>query len=500
MSNITTAITTIPAFTITVPDTLADTPSHLLSDTLAYPASDALPDALPDALSDVLSAEPLDATPTESPDRSAACLFGFPVPFTFGRGVAAVRTAETGPWIVYKLTERATGRVYVGITQRAMTARISAHLSQARRDRGVRANGLMAALQAMEARGDTFTATFDVVIVARAADAGEAAEQERKWITMLACRVPVGFNSMPGGGVGGPANARELSVEVAPRAWRFFSSIYEAIGHRNRELRRAHAPLLDPGVVYARLSAGWSPEEALGYAAHVDGRGRRAAFLVDGQTFGTLREASRVTGMSVDTLRSRHHRQLRRSPASGPLDIGSDRRSGNGSADRESLAIVWPETGERLTAEAFAIRTGVPASTVIHRWHRARAVEAEQVARGEPPLSAAEMADRLRAATDRRKPLDLILPDGRCWTGGERDLIRRVFANTPLKASRLERLSESGIRRRLRLLSDADRQRQDLVWRAFGLAPAGGHGEDPEPGPPSNAASCAGAAIIGGAP
>ena len=461
--------------------------------------SDDSSDTPPDVMSDVLSAEPLDGTPTSYPDRSAAHLFEFPVPFTFGRGVAAVRTAETGPWIVYKLTERATGRVYVGITQRAMTARISAHLSQARRDRGVRANGLMAALQAMEARGGTFAATFDVVIVARAADAREAAEQERKWITMLACRVPVGYNSMPGGGVGGPANARELSVEVAPRAWRFFSSIYEAIGHRNRELRRAHAPLLDPSVVYTRLSAGWSPEEALGYAAHVDGRGRRAAFLVDGRTFGTLRQASRVTGMSVDTLRSRHHRQKRRSPASGPLDIGSDRRSGNGSADREPLAIAWPETGERLTAEAFAIRTGVPASTVIHRWHRARAVEAEQVARGEPPLSAADMVDRLRAATDRRKQVRLVLPDGRHWAGGERDLIRRVFADVPLEASRSERLSGSGIRRRLRLLSDADRQRQELVRQAFGFAPGRGAEGDRKPGPPSNAASCAGAAITDGA-
>ena len=409
---------------------------------------------------------------TQGPKLTLEQLFARPAPFTFNLGLTdPVRTAATASWIVYTLTERATGRVYVGITQRTLQQRIGAHLSQARRIRGIRPDGLMAALRAMIARGQAFADAFTARIVARAVDAAEAAEQERKWVTMLNCRTPDGLNCLPGGGVGGPANARELEVEISPCCWRWYPSIYAAIGARNRDLRQAGQPLLDPGVVYTRLTAGWSAEEALGYRDHVDGRGLRAAFRVGSHEFDTLRQAAGVTGLSIDTLRSRHHRQATAALSDGPIDIGTDRRSGNGSANRTLLAIIWPDTGEQLTADAFSRRTGVPKATVIHRWHRARRVEAARVARGEPPFTAARLAARLQRQTDRRKLLTLVLPDGRCWSGGERELVGRVLADGALEASRPERLSASGVRRRLRLLSRFERRHPGSVRQAFGFAP-----------------------------
>ena len=330
-------------------------------------------------------------------------------------------------------------------------------------------DGLLAALRARAARGECFADAFDARIVARALDAAEAAEQECKWITMLACKAPDGLNIMPGGGVGGVSNSRELTVETSPGVHRYHPSIYHAIGRRNRELRWAKQPLLDPRTVYARLSAHWSPAEALGYREHVDGRGKRAPFLVNGRTYTTLRQASRVTGILVDTLRSSHYRQVKRQPSDGPVTIGVDRRSGNGSAGRGRLTIIWPDTGEPLTVEEFGKRTGVPKATVTNRWHRARAAEAARVARGEPPFTAEEMAEQLLTRTERRKLVTLELSDGRCWTGGERELVRQVLGDRTLEMQRPERLSESGIRARLRMLRKAGRLQPDSIRWAFGF-------------------------------
>ena len=408
-----------------------------------------------------------------------AQLFAVPSPFVFQRGDDTPRTAENAPWIIYELIERWSGRIYIGVTRRPLDLRTAAHVSQARRDGGVRPDGLMAAIRAMDARNESFAEAFAARIVARASTAAEAAELECQWVEMLSCRTPEGFNAQPPGNLGNPGNAQGLRVLIAPGQLIYFSSIHRAIGDRNRQLRASNEALLEPGTIYARLSAGWSPEEALGYRDHVDGRGLRDPFLVHGREYTTLRQASRASGIPIATLRSRHHRRVMSWPSRGPIDIGTDRRHENG-AERELLAILWPETGEKLTAKAFAKRVGMPAATVIHRWHRARAWEAERIREGRPPLTPEQLVARLTSTTDRRKWVAVTLPDGRRWHGGEREIIRRLLLDRSLETERAERLSESGIRRRLRVLTPAQRDCPNAIRHAFGFAPA--EDKDPETG------------------
>jgi hypothetical protein len=248
-----------------------------------------------------------------------------------------------------------------------------------------------------------------------------------------------------------------------------YSSFYEALSARNRALKAAGSPIIETSAAYARLAANWPAEEVLGYRPHDDGRGTRPLFYFDGQPFTSLRAASIATGLPLDTLRTRGYR--RRNEPDGNLDIGLDRRKqGKGRAALEELRIPWPGTDEHLTAAEFGQRTGIAKATVIHRWHRIRSEEAQREEQDLPPLTPLEVHERLTAQpAERRKVLALLLPDGRVWRGGERELIRQLFADYAIEASRTERLSESGIRRRLRHLAADERNDPKLVRHAFGF-------------------------------
>ena len=118
-----------------------------------------------------------------------------------------------------------------------------------------------------------------------------------------------------------------------------------------------------------------------------------------------------------------------------------------------------------MSARVFAERAGLPVSTVLHRLHRLIRAGAD-LAR----VPDAALIARLTApATDRRTVLCARLPDGTVLTGGHRELTRQLMSNPHLQAQRTEPLSESGLRRRLRLLapqpSNAD------VLHALGLGP-----------------------------
>ena len=403
-------------------------------------------------------------------------LFAGPPPFVFRPG--RILPPDQAPWIIYVISHRATGRCYVGLTVHTLADRIARHLSNARRVRRVRAGGLMEALRAMLGEGRTFAGTFAARIVARAPTAEEAAVQEARWMEMLQCRAPHGYNQMPAGGVGCVANASRLVVEVTPGTREAYRSIYAAIGDANVRRRCNGRPQLDPGVVYARLAARWTPEEALEYRPHRDGRGERAMFRIGGRTHTSLREASAATGFGIDALRSRLHRAKRCAPGIGIPDVTEDRRldsPGRGQA----LGIVWPGTGEGLTAEEFGRRTNVPKSSVIHRAHRVQVEQENRRRAGLEPLTPEEVRDRLTLHTDRRVVLRLQLPCGEPWVGGERELIRRMFTMPRLERARCERLSESGIRRRLRLLSPEDRRDPGQVAEAFGFGKTGPRGTGP---------------------
>ncbi len=374
------------------------------------------------------------------------------------------------PFTIYVLEELATGRSYVGLTARPLEQRIAAHLSQAGRDKPVRDGGLMAALRRMMAKGGRFEATFTSRIVARAQTADQARALERRWVEMLVTRRPHGYNDMPGGSsVGSVDNVRPLTVTLAAGQQLRYRSIHDAIAACNAGLVAAEQPILQPATVYYRLASGWPPETALGYRPHQIMR-QRPAFHLHGTLYTSLKTASTATGVDPATLRSRLHRLPAPTVPGTIPEIGGDRRSHR----RPSfpLRIVWPGSREVLTAAAFAARTGVAKSTVIHRWHRAHATIRGQAS---PPLSPKALFHKLTVGSDRRKPLRLVLPDGTVVTGGERELIRRVLADRELAAARRPRLTESGIRRRIRTLTGEQRVSPAQVGWAFGFITKGDH-------------------------
>lgn len=369
------------------------------------------------------------------------------------------------PYLIYALTERVTGRIYVGLTTRTLAQRISAHLSQARRPRTVRPDGLMNALRRMLDAGGRFGDMWEARIVGRAATTDQARVLETHWITTLSAARPTGYNIMPGGrSVGGPDNAVPVTVVLPDGSSRNYACIQHAIVDSNEVNRAAGQPVLLPGTVYARLAMGWSPAQALGYAPHIDGRGARRPIPVEGRTFGNLRSIAATTGLPIAALRSRLHR---RTLSGSETDLSTDMRcSGFDHVPRRTapLGLCLPGVAGPLTVREYAKRTDMPASTVLHRWHAASRAGLDPAT-----LSPTALLARLVTAEDRRRLVTLCLPDGRSWNGGERDLVRRVLGDPDLAASRAILLSESGIRRRLRLLPDCERQDPVKVAAAFGF-------------------------------
>ena len=370
-------------------------------------------------------------------------------------------------YIIYVLRERATERSYVGLTSRSLQQRVSAHLSQSRRDTVVRDAGLMAALQRTCPVGTDFVTAWDSRVLARTDDVNQARALERHWIATLSAASPQGYNLMPGGAsVGGPGNALPITVTLSTEEHRHYASIHDAIADLDRTATVEERAVVTPATVYYRLSQGWSAAEAFGYAPRQDRRGRRDAFQLGNQTYTTLREAAADTGLCVGALRSRLHRR-RVSESESDADLGHDARQG-GTAYQprrgRPLGLRLHGVEGRLTAAAYAARTGLSKSTVIYRWHAA-------VRDGLDPgwLSTCQLFHLLVTCCERRKVLTLTLPDGRSWSGGERELIRRLMADADLEASRAEHLSVSGIRRRLRTLAVADRGIPGCVAWAFGF-------------------------------
>ena len=381
----------------------------------------------------------------------------------------AVAPATSLRYAIYALLERSTGKYYVGLTTRSLTKRVAAHLSQARRDQNVRPRGLMAALRRTVNASKRFEDAWDAQVVAWAPTTDEARALEQQWITTLSAAAPTGLNLMPGGAsVGGRENAVPLDVALPDRQHRSYACIQDAITDCNRRRLQAGAPVLLPGTIYARLALGWSPAEALDYAPHEDGRGARLPIVLEGQTFGNLRTVSAATGVSIATLRSRLHR---RRLSGSETHLGTDmRRTGADHTPTRStpLGLRLPGTPTRLTVRAYAERTNMPASTILHRWHAACRAGLDPAT-----MSPDALLNQLVTAGDRRRLLTLKLPDGQCITGGERELVRLVLGDLDLAARRAVLLSESGIRRRLRLLPDCDRQDGCKVAGAFGFRPVG---------------------------
>ena len=361
-------------------------------------------------------------------------------------------------YTVYCLRRRITGRPYVGITKRSLKGRVAAHISQARRKRRIRSGGLLEAIREAFSQGKAFGTVFTVAALATVDDVERARALERTWIERLQARQPSGFNLMPGGAsVGGPANAKPLIVNLPEQAQRSWPSIDAAIRACNNDRKASGLPLLKGSTVYLRLQSQWSVNEALGFVARIDKRSlRRVAIQIGGQDYQSLKQAAAVMPISVGALRSRLHRVRNKTS-----DIGTDRRHLPGKRESD-LFIICPDTGVRLTPTSFAKRWALPKATVLYRWHQAL-------------RSGLDISDRgafsawLRSDQNRRKLVELVLPDGTVWTGGYRELIRRLLAHPLWEAHRWTRLGDSGIHRRLRRLSEADRSDVDRIRWAFGF-------------------------------
>jgi hypothetical protein len=217
------------------------------------------------------------------------------------------------------------------------------------------------------------------------------------------------------------------------------------------------------GLVHARLAMGWPVPEAFGLVPHADRRGRLdGPVRYAGQAIWALRDAAGAP--SIATLRSRRHRARLAGQPGHDLSQPRPRRPGRRPLPRLPHPHR-PGGGRWMSARVFAEQAGLPVSTVLHRLHGLIRA-GHEVAR----VPDATLIARLTApATDRRTVLRAQLPDGTWLAGGHRELTRQVLSEARLQAQRTEPLSESGLRRRLRLLPP--QPGNAAVLHALGLGP-----------------------------
>ena len=360
--------------------------------------------------------------------------------------------ARAPPIIIYDITDRRSGKDYVGITEATISDRIRRHIYESRRDQPRDPRGLLHQLRERVHSEQDFYEQFEVRELTRTYSLATAGWLEQVWIDRIGSMAPHGYNLMPGGAsVGGRGNAQTLMLHIDGEEVAF-TTIRAAVVHCNNRAVRLGAGLLRIGTVYARLVAGWSPEQACDLEPHDDGRSQRDPFVVDGRTYTSLAAASAATGVHMETLRSRLHR-ARRAGEQRP-DIGRNRRRGG---RRPMLGLRHPETGEVVSARTYSRATGIPAATVLSRFHRA--------GDNDPRC--------LAVPVERRKQVGLRLPCGRVLTGGYRQTAARVVSDPDLQALRCEELSQAGIRARLKRMTTAQRSDPDFVYWACGMLPNG---------------------------
>lgn len=364
-------------------------------------------------------------------------------------------------YVVYSISRKDDRKTYVGLTRRSVENRVKAHVRDAMRPgRKSSPGSLASAIRQALFSGHRFESRFVVEVLASGLTEEEARDAEVLWVEQLNAYAPKGFNILPAGtSVGGPGNARPATLSHPQHGPVTYPSLYAAIEARNKELVAAGRKPIEVNTVYARLMIGWVLEEALGYEIREDGRSRRRPFFSEGVVLRRLREVSEATGLSTSALRSRLHRAARLGIA--VPDVGVDRRR-FGQGRHKPLLLPDPSgavSGRALSIKEFARQAGVAKATVAYRYHQLKDPDS---------MIDSDLVAHLISDQDRRRMLTLALPDGRVLTGGEREVVRQVLADPLIAWSRPERLSESGVRRRLRLIPDNDGPA--IQW-AFGFAP-----------------------------
>lgn len=163
--------------------------------------------------------------------------------------------AEGVAGIVYRITHRATGKTYVGVTMGSLQTRWEQHLEKAEVANGLAPDSLHQALREHGA------GAFVVEQVAHAACAASLAQLEVEHIRRLHCRAPYGYN-LNAGGTGFRTGGMVVTV-----AGKRYASLAAAC--------RAHG--LDRRTTNQRLQQGWTTEQAFGLCdAPRSRRGRQA--------------------------------------------------------------------------------------------------------------------------------------------------------------------------------------------------------------------------------
>ncbi|CAH2603445.1 GIY-YIG domain-containing protein [Rhodovastum atsumiense] len=378
------------------------------------------------------------------------------------------------PILIYEIRRTADGKRYVGLTQRPLPVRFTAHCADAMRDGGRRGRHgtITEAIREVLRAGQKPRERFITKVLEVCADLTQARRAEKAWIARLGTAAPTGFNLMPGGAsVGGPGNAKEISFSHPVRGELRFPAISAALADINAErLRSGFRPLAE-ATVCARLELGWPTDEAFELVDHRDARTRRPPFLWHGRRYDSLRDLARVEGLPIATARSRLHR-ARQAGHGESHDAGTDRRCHATQQRCRAARLALPDprssSAPPVDAATFARLTGIPRATVLTRWHRLRRRNTD-VAELDPTMVLAA----LQTPVDRRVHLTLVLPDGRRVAGGVREVIRQVLDDPGLKGGRIERLGESAIRARLRRLPGWPQGpfTEDAISWAFGFTP-----------------------------
>ena len=433
------------------------------------PTSDAWAAMSPDAMPD-LATVPKPPSEMQGAETASA-----------GSGHPACATPPTrteGRFTLYLVTEIATGRGYVGVTQQVLAARMAGHWRHASRIHHRHRDGSLGqALRRAFLRGMRFADLFAVRVLEAVDDAALARTQEAAWIARLGTMAPQGYNLLPGGAsLGGPSNSQPVTVRLPGgeaqdfpsfgAAWRCWRGAWQAAPAAQRRVWAAqglHLPGL--GLAHARIGLGWPVQEALGLAPHGDRRGERIDGVVAyGRHHRHLRDLADLA--PVATLRSRLHR-ARQAGLGAQADLAADRRR-HGQTRQARRSVLLPEPaapdGHRhLTLRDLAHRSGIAFATLQHRLRGLERAGANPAAMP----GAALLARLLAPTTDRRTMIIVRIPGGRVLRGGQRELARLVQDDPEVQPLRVERLSEDGIRRRLRLVG-AGAGQPALRW-ALGL-------------------------------
>lgn len=125
-------------------------------------------------------------------------------------------------YVVYQITCKANGKLYVGYTSKTAEMRFQQHVLNARWKRKT------ALYDAMRCYGPE---VFEVSVLAECEDHATACEQERAFIRELKCLLPVGYN-MTLGGDGVPLTEEQRDQANAKKRGRFTDNQREAAARR----------------------------------------------------------------------------------------------------------------------------------------------------------------------------------------------------------------------------------------------------------------------------